>query len=92
MVIVKVQTAGAGAGVGLVELPQPAPTRAAATRSSRASAIRRGSAGCLASSATCQASSFVTSFPCTSVSRKSRPWNRYVSFSWSIPNSPSIVA
>ena len=42
MVIVKVQTAGAGAGVGLVELRQRAPTRAAATRSSRASAIRRG--------------------------------------------------
>ena len=28
------QTAGAGAAVGLVELPQPAPTRAAATKSS----------------------------------------------------------
>jgi len=26
-----------------------------------------------------QASSFVTTLPCTSVSRKSRPWNRNVS-------------
>ena len=26
------------------------------------------------------ASSFVTTFPCTSVSRNSRPWNLYVSF------------
>ena len=42
MVIVKVQTASAGAEVGLVELSQPAPTSAAATKSSRASAIRRG--------------------------------------------------
>ncbi len=38
------------------------------------------------------ASSFDTSFPLTSVRRKSRPWNLYVSFSWSIPSRCSIVA
>ena len=27
-----------------------------------------------------------TTFPCTSVSRKSRPWKRKVSFSWSKPS------
>ena len=29
--------------------------------------------------------SFLTTSPCTSVSRKSRPWKRYVSFVWSKP-------
>src|SRR5690349_19531579 len=32
------------------------------------------------------ASSSFTTFPCTSVRRKSRPWKRYVSFVWSNPS------
>src|SRR5262249_43792892 len=39
-----------------------------------------------------QANSFCTTFPATSVSRKSRPWKRYVSFRWSKPNSCRMVA
>ena len=39
-----------------------------------------------------QARSAGTSLPWTSVSRKSRPWNLYVSFSWSMPSRCSIVA
>ncbi len=38
------------------------------------------------------ASNPVTTLPLTSVRRKSRPWNLYVSFSWSTPSRCSIVA
>ena len=37
-------------------------------------------------------SSFRISFPPTSVRRKSRPWKRKVSFSWSIPSRCRMVA
>ena len=39
-----------------------------------------------------QASTFLTTLPWTSVRRKSRPWNLYVSRLWSMPSRCSIVA